>query len=252
MHLDILSDLIITKICSAATMYYEAGTKNKRINRERWSVTLKFEGETEYLANGKNYRSDKNNIMILPKGCSYEWQCTKSGNFCFVEFDCDKEYDGIFCLPVGNSEKILRMLKEIEHKRALKKPMCEAECIRDVYSVILLLAGALEKKYIPSKKLDKIAPAINYIAENYKENIKNDDLARICGLSTVYFRKLFTSVTGVSPITYLHELKIKKAKEMLRGDYGSITDIAESLGYLNIYDFSRDFKKHTGVSPSKY
>ena len=37
---------------------------------------------------------------------------------------------------------------------------------------------------------------------------------------------------------------IKKAKEMLKSDYGSISEIAESLGYLNIYDFSRIFKKH--------
>ena len=49
-----------------------------------------------------------------------------------------------------------------------------------------------------------------------------------------------------------NELKMKKAKEMLKSDYGSITDIAHFLGYLDIYDFSRVFKKHTGIPPSKY
>ena len=44
----------------------------------------------------------------------------------------------------------------------------------------------------------------------------------------------------------------QQAKEMLRSDYGSLADVAFSLGYSNIYDFSRDFKKHTGVPPSKY
>jgi YesN/AraC family two-component response regulator len=39
---------------------------------------------------------------------------------------------------------------------------------------------------------------------------------------------------------------------MLKSDYGNITNVAESLGYLNIYDFSRTFKKHTGISPTKY
>ncbi|MBO5199079.1 MAG: helix-turn-helix domain-containing protein [Lachnospiraceae bacterium] len=44
--------------------------------------------------------------------------------------------------------------------------------------------------------------------------------------SAFYFRKLFTEVLGTSPIAYVHELRIKKAKEMLKSDYGSITDAA--------------------------
>lgn len=50
---------------------------------------------------------------------------------------------------------------------------------------------------------------------------------------------------------YLHKLRIKKAKEILRSDYESISDIASSLGYADVYDFSRTFKK-VGLSPSQY
>ena len=133
--------------------------------------------------------------------------------------------------------------------------MFEIESIRDTYSILLMLMQQMQKmqkKYLPTEKASKIRPALEYIANNYNQNIKNDVLANLCNLSTVYFRKLFTEIMGNSPISYVHELRIKKAKEMLKSDYGSITDIAESLGYLNIYDFSRTFKKYTGVSPSKY
>ena len=57
---------------------------------------------------------------------------------------------------------------------------------------------------------------------------------------------------GVSPITYVHQLRIEKAKAMLKSDYGTVSNIAESLGYHSVYDFSRDFKKHTGVAPSRF
>ena len=110
----------------------------------------------------------------------------------------------------------------------------------------------MSAKSTPSGKRLKIAPAVDYIAKNYGKSIKNETLASLCGISEVYFRKIFFGVFGTPPIAYVHNLHIKKAEEMLKSDYGSITEIAKSLGYNNIYDFSRDFKKHNGISPSKY
>ena len=130
--------------------------------------------------------------------------------------------------------------------------MMAIESIRDTYSILLTAAQNDPKPYLPTEKQQKIVPVIEYISKYYYKNITNDSLASIAGLSTVYFRKLFTSVMGVSPITYVHQFRIEKAKEMLKSDYSTLTDIAQSLGYPSLYDFSRDFKKHTGVSPSKY
>ncbi len=252
MNLEILSDLIITKVYSATTMYTEKNAKTKRNNRQNWAIVIKYEGETLYDTGRKIYLSNINNLVILPKGCSYEWCCTNSGHYSIIEFESKLTCNDIFVFPVKNSEKILKLFKELEYKRTLRKSMCEAESIRDTYSIILMLTQAVPEKYLPIEKRNKISPALDYIAKNYNTDIKNDDLAQITGLSTVYFRKLFTDIIGISPINYIHELRIKKAKEMLKSDYGSITDIAQSLGYLNIYDFSRAFKKYVGVAPSKY
>jgi len=252
MHSDILSNLIITKVYSATTLYTEKNTKTQRNNRPNWAIVIKYEGETMYASEGKSYLSDIHNLVILPKGCSYEWQCTQSGHFSMIEFESELICSDIFSFSVKNSDKILKLFKELEYKRTLRKSMYELESIRDTYSILLMLIQSAQKKYLPTEKRNKISPALDYIAKNYNTDIKNDDLAQLTGLSTVYFRKLFTDVVGTPPITYIHELRIKKAKEMLNSDYGSITDIAQSLGYLNIYDFSRAFKKYVGISPSKY
>ena len=191
-------------------------------------------------------------MVILPKGCSYEWHCTKPGFFSIIEFDSDITCDEIFSFSVKDGEKFLETFKELEVKRTLKKPMYELESIRDCYSIILKLTQMKDNKYVTTCKQQKIALAMDYIAQSYNREITNDILAEITGFSTVYFRKLFTEIYGIPPITYVHRLRIKKAKEMLQSDYGSITDIAKSLGYLDIYEFSKDFKKHTGVPPSKW
>ena len=51
---------------------------------------------------------------------------------------------------------------------------------------------------------------------------------------------------------YVHRLRLKKAKEMLAGDYSSIEEIAKGVGYSSIYHFSKMFKKYYGASPTKY
>ena len=252
MSAELLSNLVITKVHSVSTLYNPKNTKLKRNNRQRWAVVIKYEGETVYTSNGKHFLSDINHIVLLPKGCSYEWQCTKSGHFSIIEFESESTFHEPIAFSVKSGEAVLKMFKVLEYKRNLKSPMVELESIRDTYSILLALTQAAFEHYIPSEKQQKITPALEYISQHYNENITNDELAAIAGMSTVYFRKLFTSIMGVSPITYVHQFRTEKAKEMLGSDYGTLSDIAQSLGYPSLYDFSRDFKKHTGTSPSRY
>lgn len=252
MYKEVLSNLVISRVYSVSTMYTPQNTKAKRIDRKRWAVVIKYEGETVYTSNGKQFLSDLSHMVILPKGCDYEWQCTRAGNYSILEFESELTYHEPFGFSVKNSEEILKIIKKLEYNRNLNKPMAEIESIRDAYSVILLLTQTMPKQYYPTEKQLKIAPAIKYISQNYNKSITNDTLASVTGLSTVYFRKLFTQIMGVSPIAYVHQLRIQKAKEMLRSDYSTLSDIAQSLGYPSLYDFSRDFKKHTGISPSKF
>lgn len=251
MYTELLSNLVITKVCSAATFYTPNKIK-KRNTRNRWGAIIKYEGETRYSSNGKSFLSDLNHIVLLPKGCSYTWECTKAGHFCNIEFECETSHAEPIVFPVKNTDKIFRMFKELERKRMLNNPTAELESIRDVYSILLLLIQSSRESYVPPEKQRKISLIVDYMSEHYSENLTNDALAQLVGISTTYFRRLFTAYMGDSPISYLHRLRIEKAKEMLKSDYGTISYIAQSLGYASIYDFSRDFKRHAGVSPSKY
>lgn len=252
MHSDILANLVITGVRSVSNIYNPAQAKGGQTDRRRWAIVMKYEGQTVYTAGGKTMRSDRNHIALLPKGCSYEWTCIEAGHFVSVEFECESSYPTPILFPVKNGERILKRIKELEYKRNLKSPLYQAESIRDVYSILLEMARSAPGSYTPEGKKQKLQPALEYISSHYDTTITNDALAEIAGMSTVYFRKLFSQVMGVSPIVYARQLRIEKAKQMLRSDYGSLSHVALSLGYANLYDFSRDFKKHTGIAPSKY
>ena len=253
MNRNILLDVTINKINTVFTIHTEKNKTAKRINRLRWAIVLKYEGETVYTTSqGEKITSNLKNIVILPKGSSYQWQCTKAGRYYTVEFESDLTCDTIFSCPIENGEKILQLYKETERNFLLKRDTCKLEILKNVYSILLAILQPNKQKYTPSNKQEKIQPAIDYIFSHYNLPMKNDNLAKLTGLSTIYFRRLFTEVFGVSPIAYVHKLRIKKAKEMLKSDYGSIEEIALALGYANLFDFSRTFKKHTGLSPTNY
>lgn len=247
-----LSSLTIKRVASVSTMFNPCGASNKRYDRPRWSIMLKYEGETVYHCNGKSYLSNIDHVILLPRGCSYEWECTREGRFSFVEFECDESYPEPIVFATRYGDKLLKILKSMESRRNLNRPTEALECKRDTYSMLLLLSESGAEQYTPETKKQKLQPAIEHISQNYTAALTNDALAGLCGMSTVYFRKLFTTIMGVSPIAYARSLRINKAKEMLRGDWGALSDIALSLGYPNLYDFSRDFKKHTGKAPSKW
>ena len=95
--------------------------------------------------------------------------------------------------------------------------------------------------------------ALNFIEKNYQNpNLKNEDMAKECNISEVYFRKVFKLVYGMSPIKYINNMKFEIAEEMLNSNLYSINEISDSLGYSSPSSFSRDFKKHSGISPGNY
>lgn len=252
MHSDILSNLVITRFLSASDMYNAENSVTARADRPSWAMVLKYEGETEYYNNGTRYVSNLSNAVILPRGSRYEWVCTKAGRYAIVEFDTEMTCDRIFPCHIADPDKLLRSFRELEYRQSLKTTMVRAECIRDCYNMLLQMTKTAESHYQPTDKQEKIAMAVEYIIKNCHRTVTNDELAEVAGMSTVYFRKLFREIQGESPIAFAKRLRINKAKEMLKSDYGSIGDIAYSLGYQNIFDFSRDFKRHTGVSPTAY
>ena len=97
-----------------------------------------------------------------------------------------------------------------------------------------------------------IEPALAYIYEHYKEDIRSSDLARSCAMSESYFRKQFLRIMGSSPIDHLHRYRIHRAMNLLRTTSDSIQNIAMRAGYASIAAFNRHFKQYAGQSPSAW
>lgn len=94
--------------------------------------------------------------------------------------------------------------------------------------------------------------AQEYIQENFRKNLALDDVSRQLDLSPYYFSKLFKEETGSNFIEYLTNLRMAKAKELLKNEQYSMKEICAEIGYSDPNYFSRIFKKSTGMTPTEY
>ena len=78
------------------------------------------------------------------------------------------------------------------------------------------------------------------------------ELARTAGYSADHFARVFKNILGVSPELFVIQARIDRAKQLLSESSLSIGEIAEALGYRDLYFFSRQFKRHTSRTPSHY
>ena len=97
----------------------------------------------------------------------------------------------------------------------------------------------------------RIESIIHYMTVHFAERISVEELAAQSGVSVSYFVRIFKGITNQTPITYLNNIRMNKAKQLL-ADGCSVMETAEMTGFSDIYYFSRTFKKYVGVSPSLY
>lgn len=97
-----------------------------------------------------------------------------------------------------------------------------------------------------------IRPALEFMSENFHEEISIDHLARLVHLSKSYFMNCFKKAVGVSAIEHLTQLRINAACEALSATAKTVSDISLDCGYTNLSNFNRQFRKIVGCTPYEY
>ena len=97
-----------------------------------------------------------------------------------------------------------------------------------------------------------VRAAQEYIQAHYLEQISLDDAASVAGFSSSYFSSLFKKETGQNFADYLTELRMEKAKELLKNTRISVREICQQVGYRDLKHFNTVFQKNTGLKPGTF
>jgi len=91
-----------------------------------------------------------------------------------------------------------------------------------------------------------------WIAEHYQETAPVAAMAQLSGLPERTFKRRFQSATGLSPLEYVHTLRLEEAKHMLESGEETVESIANAVGYEDAGFFGRLFKRKVDLSPVQY
>ena len=118
-----------------------------------------------------------------------------------------------------------------------------------------ILGAALASAHKPTdaKQLSARVEQAKLILERHTEELVDmEQLAASLGVSYERFRHLFKQQTGLAPYQYHLQLRINRAKELLRETALPLTEITASLGFADLSHFSNIFKRKVGLWPSQW
>ena len=97
-----------------------------------------------------------------------------------------------------------------------------------------------------------VREAKNYIKAHLKETISLEQISSVAGFNSSYFSSLFKKETGITFSEYLIQVRMEQAKELLKGTDWNISVICEEVGYSDLKNFNKNFKKYTGLRPNEF
>ncbi|REK77707.1 helix-turn-helix domain-containing protein [Paenibacillus paeoniae] len=100
---------------------------------------------------------------------------------------------------------------------------------------------------------ERVERSIRYMEQHYQKKVSIEQLALAAGgMSSVAYSLLFRNETGLPPVEYLNNMRMKRAKQMLSEKNSRVKEVAEAVGFRSPFYFSRMFQRMVGVSPTMY
>lgn len=249
---------------------YESGWYKPQRKQKFYTLWLFSKGKGEIIIDGKSYIAEPGKLFVIVPGMiierrvisdqplehyfvrfSYVQMYKEKGNWISrssdeVPFPIQGSY------TIQNVPHILQMFEQLYHLWKRKGHMASMRKTILFLDLWLDIARDFRAQKVAGNTTAAIDMTIDYMVNHFSGCLSLEDLSSIAGISKSHYSRLFKKYTGYSPIEYLTQLRIGRAKELFSLSDYKLKEIANAVGYKDEFYFSRIFKKHVGISPSEF
>jgi AraC-like DNA-binding protein len=230
-----------------------------------YEIYFLCKGSRSFFLSNAFYKVEAPVVIVIPPHVMHK---TEGGSFQRFNIDVSPDYLTSFQKDVLD-RKSLQVLKPDAQTAAkmeeLLSELCSIdrrqrygdEVFRTLFSyAVFLLHSQKQKKLVPTATAKQVPSwvlkAIDYLNHNYPEKLTLEDLSEEFFVAKPTLLYNFKKYTNCSPIDFLVNVRLTKAKELLLNSKKSIGEIAELCGFSSSNYFGLIFKQKEGLSPANY
>ncbi|QGH33536.1 AraC family transcriptional regulator [Gracilibacillus salitolerans] len=229
-----------------------------------FSIHFVLEGEGYFKQNNINTPIQTGDIFCLFPNQTHLYKTNSENKLKMFWFAFDGKQANPIVNRIGLSEysshvkgivtdEIITIIKELSDHMQNMGDHDDLQSISMIYKLFHHLSiRAKELNISSASATDWLQRSKEYMNMHFAENISVTDVSEYIGLNRSHFTTSFTEKTGQTPSRYILHLKMNKALELLAEQAYTITEMALTLGYSDLYSFSRAFKNYFGISPNQY
>ncbi len=245
-----------------------------------FQITAMRKGAGILYAGNRMTSFAENDVIVIGSNVPHLLECTElyqtddspgvlSTSLFFDEFSFGKQFFEIKEMKALRSllSECNRVIKiDGEYKETIFDKIIQSESLKDDRLIInfleiLSLIRKSDISYVNDEgynlildnneggRLDKV---LEFTFKNYKKEISIDQISKIAFLSRSQFSYFFKLHTGKTYIKFLTELRLENACILLKDRKFTVEQVCYEVGFKNISNFSRHFKKSKGMTPSQY
>lgn len=221
-------------------------------------------GNYVYSYENSSFSAGASSLIYLPaNSVSYDYHISQSGDEPVRTMQIELELSDCatgnplvysehpMLLTKSADEKIPHCFEEIISTYIKTGPVSRLTVHSKLFKLLALCSDCInEVQADTSPRI--ISDGVEFIQNNFKRTFTVAELAESCKIGESQLRRIFQHKLGMSPIKYKNQLLLREACKLLCDGELCIGEIAENLGFCDIYAFSHFISKYTGVSPTVY